>query len=107
MGLFSRKKKTETEKAKARGKTKSKRQVARARVQRGAGKGTRNVVYFLDQAPLYKLLGLGLALYGINKVAYHLKSSKQSTVSVHDNETKSIVIGQKCSQGFRVEFIIT
>jgi len=68
MGLFSRKKKTETEKAKARGKTKSKRQVARARVQRGAGKGTRNVVYFLDQAPLYKLLGLGLALYGINKV---------------------------------------
>lgn len=68
MGLFSRKKKTETEKAKARGRSKSKRQVARAKVQRGASKGSRNLVYILDQAPLFKLAGLGLALYGINKV---------------------------------------
>ncbi len=68
MGLFSRKKKTETEKAKARGRSKSKRQVARARVQRGAGKGSRNLVYILDQAPLFKLAGLGLALYGVNKI---------------------------------------
>jgi hypothetical protein len=68
MGLFNRRKKTETEKARARGKSKSKRQVAKARVQRGASKGSRNLVYILDQAPLFKIAGLGLALYGINKI---------------------------------------
>ena len=95
MGLFSRKKKTETEKAKARGKTKSKRQVAKARVQRGAGKGSRNLVYILDQAPLFKLAGLGLALYGINRVIGAIDEAFADE-DVNEDPVKYMVMATMC-----------
>ena len=37
----------------------------------------------------------------------HLQGSEESTVTVHDNEPESVVVSEECSEGFRVELVIT
>ena len=37
----------------------------------------------------------------------HLQGSEESTVSVHDNEPESVVVGEERSESFRVELVIT
>ena len=43
----------------------------------------------------------------VRPLLYHLQGSEESTVSVHHNEPKSVIVGEECSEGFRVELVIT